>query len=295
MPQLRFRQITGLLFALWLLPAAATAEEISLQLPDGLTALADYREGAASKPAVLILHGFLQTYHFSTVRLIADEVSDADYTVLSPTLTLNVDQRRTSLSCDAIQNHTVEQATVEISAWVDWLKKQGYTRIILIGHSTGSNHLLSYLHSQRDPAVRAFIATAAGPIDSWQHPDESRRQLAEAEAAVAAGDKGIKQYSLGFCRHNYAAPPKGFLSYMQWDRARIVGDLKTIPVATTVVLGQADQWLPPDWADTVERAAIPLVRIKDSNHYFSGISEFDFQAAILSLVEDAAEGNGAPR
>ena len=63
---------------------------------------------------------------------------------------------------------------------------------------------------------------------------------------------------------------------------------------TIVVLGQTDTWLPPGWADRLENEAIPLVRINDANHYFSGIAEFDFQAAILSLVEDAADGGSQP-
>jgi pimeloyl-ACP methyl ester carboxylesterase len=288
MPQFNFLQIAGLFFALCLLPVTLQAEEVAVQLPGGLKGLAEYRRGAADKPAVLVLHGFLQTHRFSTVRLIVSEVADAGYPVLSPTLTLNIDQRHNSLTCDAIQNHSVEQASREIGAWVDWLKKQGHPHIILIGHSTGSDHLLNYLHNGGDSAISAFIATSVGPLDSWQHPEESRRQQAEAEAAVAMGDTGLKQYSLGFCRNNYMAPPKDFLSYMQWDRELIVRQLHTVPVPTTVVLGQSDNWLPPGWADTIEQNAIPLVRINDANHYFSGIAEFDFQAAILSLVEAAA-------
>lgn len=287
-------QIARLLFTLWLLPAIAHAEEIALQLPSGLKALANYRAGARDRPAVLVLHGFLQTHHFSTVRLIASEVSDAGYAVLSPTLTLNIDQRQTSLSCDAIQSHTVEQANSEIGAWVDWLKKKGYAHIILIGHSTGSNHLLHYLHSSQESAVRALIATGVGPLVSWKHPEENNLQRAEAEAAVAEGDNRLKHYTLGFCHNNYASPASSFLSYMQWDKARILRDLKTSPVPTTVVLGRVDNWLPPDWPDNIEREAIPLVLIDEANHYFSGVAEFDFQSAISSLVANIIQDNEQP-
>lgn len=295
MPQLNSSQIISLLLALWLLPAATVAEEMTLQLPSGLKAQADYRQGAADKPAVLVLHGFLQTHHFSTVRLIAGELSDAGYTVLSPTLSLNIDQRRASLTCDAIQNHSVEQASREIAAWVSWLKSNGYARIILIGHSTGSNHLLSYLHSDRDPAVSTFIATSIGPLANWQDPEEGRHQRAEAEAALAARDSGLKRYSLGFCRNNYTAPARDFLSYMQWNKRQIVEDLKTSPIPTTVILGRADNWVPTGWAESLKREAIPLVRIDKANHYFSGMAEFEFQAAILSLVETVTVGNRQPQ
>lgn len=282
------------LVALWLLPASGSADEVALQLPGGLTAIADYRQGDAARPAVLVLHGFLQTHHFSTVRLIVNELSGAGYSVLAPTLSLNVDRRSSSLTCDAIQNHSVERATREIGAWVEWLRAQGAAHIILIGHSTGSNHLLAYLHSAPAPAISAFIATSIAPMVSWQFPQESSRQQAEAEAAVAAGDTGLKRFSLGFCRNNYAAPAGDYLSYMQWDRERVLRNLKSSPVPTTVVLGEADNWLPPGWAETLEHEAIPLVRIDDANHYFSGISEFDFQSTILLLVEAPEGGNQAP-
>lgn len=287
-------QLLSLFIPLWFCISSVAAEEMMLSLPDGLKAQADFRNGGNDKPAVLVLHGFLQTHNFSTVRLIADELSEAGYTVLAPTLTLNIDQRRASLNCSAIQNHSVEQGTREIAAWVAWLKKNGYRKIILIGHSTGSNRLLSYLHSKRDPAVIAFIATSLGPTVSWQYQEEIRHQRSQAEAAVKSGNMALGQYSLGFCRNNYAAPAKAFLSYLQWNKEQTLINLKASPVPTTVVVGQRDKWLPPGWSDLIEQEAIPLVRIKEANHYFSGISEFDFQAAILSLVESVADGSPRP-
>jgi len=294
MPKRNFLQKIRLLFALsWLMPVTLLAAEISAPLPSGLKGLAEYHSGTAGKPAVLVLHGFLQTHRFSTVRLIVSELAEAGYPVLSPTLTLNIDQRQNSLTCDAIQNHSVEQSSREISAWISWLKHQGHSRIILIGHSTGSDNLLTYLQGGWDKAIIAFIATAAGPMDTWQHPEESRRQLAEAQAAVAESDSRLKRFSLGFCRNNYTAPAKAYLSYRRWNEKWILQRMKNSPVPTTLVLGQADNWLPPGWADTVAQNAIPLVRIDGANHYFSGIAEFDFQSAILSLVESAAENGGA--
>jgi dienelactone hydrolase len=291
MPTIFHTVLKQFLLLLWLLPVTTLAGEITHTIPGGLKALADYHSGNRDKPAVLVLHGFLQTHHFSTIRLITAELADAGYTVLSPTLSLNIDQRNSSLTCDAIQNHTVEQATQEIAAWVEWLYTHGHQRIVLIGHSTGSNNLLSYLQSGPHKAVTTFIATSIGPMDSGDFRDESRRQRVEARADAAVGDTGLKRYTLGFCRQNYTTAPQYFLSYMQWDKERILNGLKTTPVPTTVVLGEDDKWLPADWTAAVETAAIPLRVIAEANHYFSGISEFDFQATILTLVEEA-EANG---
>ncbi|MCW9089466.1 MAG: alpha/beta hydrolase [Gammaproteobacteria bacterium] len=277
---------------LWILPAITQAGEISLAMPGNLKALADYHSGDPDKPAVLVLHGFLQTHNFSTVRLIATELADAGYAVLSPTLTLNIDQRKNSLACDAVQNHTVEHATKEIATWVAWLKQHGHAHIVLIGHSTGSNNLLSYLHSGPDSAVSALIATSVGPMQSGDDHKESDRQQAEARRQLASGDSVLKRYTLGFCRENYVTPPGHFLSYMQWDRERLLDYLRSSPVPTTVVLGESDKWSPEGWRETLEQTDIPLRVIAEANHYFSGTSEFSFQSTILSLVESADDRAG---
>ncbi len=281
--------IIWLIVSLWLIPATAGGEQLSETLGNGLSVLADYRHGAMNKPAALVLHGFLQTHQFSTVQLIADELSDAGYAVLSPTLSLNISRRRSGLTCDAIQNHTVEQSTEEIAFWVEWLKRKGHKHVILIGHSTGSNNLLSYLEHAPDPSISTLIATAIGPIENWRHPEESRRQQVQAKALIASGNAGLRQYSLSFCRNNYAAPGTSYLSYMQWKEEWLLHALKASPVPVTVVLGKEDKWLPPDWAEQIRRTKIPTVEISEANHYFSGIAEFEFQSAILALVVDASK------
>lgn len=288
-------QIFGVWFALCLLCSSTVAEEITLQLDSGLKVLADFRPGEREKPAVLVLHGFLQTHHFSTVRLIVDELADSGYSVLAPTLSLSIDLRRTSLTCDAIHNHSVDQANAEIRSWVEWLKRSGHRRVILIGHSTGSNHLLSYLHAGSGAAPIAFIATSISSIESMQPPQESRRLRAEAQAALSSGSAPLLRSSLGFCHNNYTAPARDFLSYLRWDEERTLQQLRASPVPTTVVLGEADQWVRPGWADSLEHEGIPLRRIKEANHYFSGVTEFDFLAVILSLVETAEKEDGALR
>jgi dienelactone hydrolase len=65
-------------------PAAAHAELVQQLMRPGIPASAEYRVGERSKPAVLMLHGFLQTREFSTVATLSRGLHDAGYTVLSP-------------------------------------------------------------------------------------------------------------------------------------------------------------------------------------------------------------------
>ncbi len=274
---------------LMLLPfcSVAAAQEITLPLSDGSHALADFRPGDASKPAIFILHGFLQTSRFSTVQLIADELADNGYTVLAPTLTLNIDQRRNSLTCDAIQNHTIADSDREIGKWLAWLREQGYPHIITIGHSSGSMRLLSYLSTAPQSTADLFIATSIGPIRDWRHPQEVAGQLELAAQRAQSSPQQISGYTLGFCRNNYTAPADAFLSYMQWSDSWVLEKLQQLKIPVHVVLGTSDTWLPPGWPKMVAATALPLSFVKDASHNFTGPQEFEFQELLLNLVEEA--------
>lgn len=65
-----------------LFPAAAQAAVVQQEMRPGITANADYLTGERSKPAVLVLHGFLQTRDFQTVATLARGIGDAGYPVL---------------------------------------------------------------------------------------------------------------------------------------------------------------------------------------------------------------------
>lgn len=83
--------LAGVLFSL--APIAGHAGVVDAQLPSGKMASASYQAGNKDQPAVLVLHGFLQTRAFPTVTSIVEAVSTAGYTTLAPTLTLGISRR----------------------------------------------------------------------------------------------------------------------------------------------------------------------------------------------------------
>lgn len=271
--------------------SGTVAEEIVVPLSNGNRALADFRPGEEGKPAVLLLHGFLQTYRFSTIQLIAEALADNGYTVLAPTLTLNIDQRHNGLDCEAVQNHSVADGNREIADWLAWLTARGYSRIAAIGHSSGSMQLLSYLGAQPQPAVDYFIATAIGPIADWRDPETARQQLGSARRRQHDAPGAIHRYTLAFCRDNYTAPSSAYLSYMEWSAPWLLQQLHQSPVALHLILGGNDGWLPPEWGATLRATTLPLTVIEGASHNFTGPQEFDLQDAIIALLEGAAELN----
>lgn len=279
---------------LWFSCSLAGAEEITIPLSSGNRAVAEYLPGEADKPAVLVLHGFLQTYHYSTVQLIVEELAGNGYTVLAPTLTLNIDQRRNGLGCDAIQNHSLADSDQEIGEWMRWLTAQGHSRIVAIGHSSGSMRLLSYLSENRSPLPVYFIATSIGPIQDWHHPQQIRQQIEAAREQARTDPYKVNHYNLAFCNNNYTAPADAYLSYMKWSEAWVLETLhrvsKRVPIH--VVLGSEDKWLPPTWPAKVASSGLPYTRIEEATHNFTGPAEFDFQERISDLV--ATHGGVAP-
>jgi len=279
-----------LLQTLFLLPLSqASADEVVLSLSNGKQGVADFRPGSKEKPAVLLLHGFLQTNQFSTIQLMADELATSNYTVLAPTLTLNISQRRNSLGCNAVQNHRADDSRREISDWFAWLKKQGYPRIIAIGHSSGSMRLLHYLSEKPAILPQQFIAVSIGPINSQLDSPKMQQHIRQAKEHISKNDPQIDHYSLGFCRNNYAAPAQAYLSYIAWNEQWVLQRLQNSPVPIHVVLGSADSWVPAGWAATLSSQAIPHTLLDGAGHNFSGTQEFEFQELIVNLVTPVGE------
>ena len=113
-------------------PAWAHAEIAQLEMRPKISASAEYLVGQRDKPAVLLLHGFLQTREFPTVATLARGMHDAGYTVLSPTLSLGIPNRRHSLACEAVHHHSLDDDVSEIARWVGWLKSRGHRSIVLV-------------------------------------------------------------------------------------------------------------------------------------------------------------------
>src|SRR4030065_121043 len=58
------------------LPALpASAETIEAKLPSGITVSANFHTGRPSQPAVVLLHGFLQTHHSQPMNSLASNLS----------------------------------------------------------------------------------------------------------------------------------------------------------------------------------------------------------------------------
>jgi pimeloyl-ACP methyl ester carboxylesterase len=273
----------SVLLALLLLPATIHAEIVSQKMAGGLVATADYLKGDSDLPAIILLHGFLQTRDFFTVRRLGDSLHEQGRTVLMPNLSLGINNRKQSLSCEAIHTHSMEQDSEEIARWVDWLYRETRQKIYLISHSAGSLQATAYLSSYREAPVRqaifiSLISFGQGPIahDTPQDKIRAARQLQE-------GDEALREYPLAYCKQ-YITTPADYLSYVSWDQETTLDAIRRIKAPISVILGGNDQRLDPKWPVRLQQLGLDIVIIQGANHFFDQQQEFDLFETIERLV-----------
>jgi pimeloyl-ACP methyl ester carboxylesterase len=262
-------------------PVTAHAIIVQQEMRPGISANAEYLIGQRSKPAVLLLHGFLQTREYSTVSTLASGLQDAGYTVLSPTLSLNIPNRRQSLACEAVHKHGMEDDVAEIGRWVNWLKSHGHRAIVLVGHSFGSLQLLAYLGNHPDPAIKAYVG--ASLIEAQIGATSRDALIAQLQARIQNKQRALVTQNLSFCRQ-YTSTPEGLLSYVLWDQTRVLTALKQLPVNKLLVMGDADNTLGKGWLKALQHIQIPMVIVHGGSHFMDGEHEFDLLDNTLHFL-----------
>ena len=262
----------ALLIVTW--AGQAQGEVIQKTVEEGVTATAEYRVGDPGKPAILVLHGFLQTRDFSTVRRLADALYDWNYTVLAPTLSLGIDTRARSLPCEAIQTHTMADSVDEVRMWVEWLAAQGHERIILVGHSSGSATHVAYLADNPHPAIKEAILISLVAFGPGKLSYETEAHAQAARGVLEDGNDALGEYALAFCR-TYPTTARSFLSYYDWSRPRVAEALSKLDVPAHIIVGSKDQRMTAEWIESMRAAHGDVIVIEGANHFFDDAHEFD--------------------
>lgn len=269
-----------LLFLLF--PAVAQAEIVEQEMRPGISASAEYLTGERSKPAILLVHGFLQTREFRTVASLSRGLQDAGYSLLIPTLSLGIPHRKQSLACEAIHKHSMEDDLAEISRWVIWLKKHGHTHIVLVGHSFGSLQLLAYLANKPDAAVKGFIGISL--VETQIRAPKRAALIADLEHRIQQNRRDLVRLPVSFCR-DYLSTPEDLLSYVRWDQAHTLDALKRSPVNTRLIMGGSDEMMGHGWLKLLKHIQTPMVIVEGANHFMDGEHEFDLLDNTIKHLE----------
>ena len=284
-----FSQVTliSISILLFFFSPSSSAKSISIDItPLKLKAEADYAAGKENKPAILILHGFLTTNQFHTISSVSKALQQEGYTTLAPTLTLNISQRRNSIKCNSIHTHTMENDILEIKTWVEWLRTQGHKKIVLLGHSSGSQALLEYLDIYKDTDISMALFTSLFYL-SGTKLGTVESDIISANSAQASNQTSPQKYSFLFCQQNYFATPESFLSYIRIDRKHTLNALKNLSIPNHTIMGGDDkryQKVGRNWLEALKETKTNLTVIDGANHFFSSENEIDLQNVLIKIL-----------
>lgn len=272
----------ALLFAL--LSTSALAAPVNISLANGLIANADYQIGKNNKEAIIVVHGFQSTYNYGTIQVIAEELASKGYTVLTPNLTLGVNNRKEPLPCDQEHSNTIADEGKELIQWANWLKSKGHEQLVMIGHSAGSSSILASL--ENTPInLQQIVLTALYDFDNWP------------EAVLARDKKTAQQnlqenkqalYSMGLCRGNFLSSANTYLSYRYWDKDRILDTINRSKTPISIIMPGGDKRLEGNnrtWLEQLSKTRAQVNIIKNADHFFSADAEFDLGEAIIQVIE----------
>lgn len=262
------------------------AGQVTLEVAKGINATAEYHQGEPDKPLLLFIHGFLQTYEFSTVYRLSSVFKDEGYAVLSPNLSLAVNNRKKSLACEAIHLHSLTDEAEEILAWVEWAKAKGHNDIILIGHSAGSVSITAYLASHQHPAVNKTILISLTYFGEGRPAAfETEKMAVKARQLVKNNDQQLNDFALSYCK-KYITTAAHFLSYYDWSDAKVLQALKRSHTDNYIIVGSNDQRIGKRWLEQLQSVYGNVLVVDGANHFFDQAHEFDLVEAVESILEE---------
>ncbi len=269
--------------------AAAGSARIALPVAAGTVSEAEFWPGEDEKPALLILHGFLQTHHFSTVRRLAESLADEGFTVLTPSLSLGLNRRRQSLACEAVHTHSLASDIDELRVWTQWLVDRTGKSPVVIGHSTGGVHLAALIDTYRDLRIARAVLISLAYFGEEQSTERLIAMRDRAVRDIQSGEERVRAYSLSFCGE-YVTDATNLLSYLEWDRSRVETAVRDAFVPVAIIYGDKDDRVDRNWLETLASLGVTVRSVAGANHFFDLSHEFDLFDEVLAVLEEARHG-----
>ncbi len=275
--------LSGLCFILFVMPVLA--ESIKLTNASGNVITADFSQGTNKANPILILHGFLQTSKFSTVSRLVASLGDTGYTVLSPTLSLGISNRKQSLSCEAIHTHSLDTDADELRQWIEWLHTKTGKPVTLIGHSAGGPVILKYMEGSDAKYVNHSILISLSFYNAGLYSNENNEYAEKAMKAINSGTNPLDTYALNYCK-TYPTDARAFLSYYNWNRAKTSAVIGKFNDRISIILGTGDKRMEDEWKKQLQEQRNNVTLIEGANHFFDQAHEFELTDAIEELLSE---------
>jgi pimeloyl-ACP methyl ester carboxylesterase len=294
------RLLLGSICAATLIPPVM-AEEVKIE-SQGLSVLGnlDLAKGKSLKAdgVVLLLHDTLAHHRMEIMSALQELLHERGINSLAITLSLGLDARRGLFDCSLEQDHRNEDAVVELQTWIDWLKQQGASNIVLGGHSRGGNQVAVYAAKSPDPAVKKLVLIA--PLADTQATTEAQFSerfkqpigpiLAEAEKLVAEDQSTTLMTGVPFLNCDSAKVTAGaFVNYYGANQNLYTPSLLPhIKMPVLVLVGELDPLvheLVPAIQGIPEPKKITLETVPGADHFFRDLAAEEAADRIKAFIE----------
>jgi pimeloyl-ACP methyl ester carboxylesterase len=281
-------------------------ELLQVETEDYLKLSGLYKVGDKKKSAVIFIHGFTSDfYSHAFYHSFARAVTDKGHAcILAQTrgTGLHTEFMTTTGSSRYIGSffEKIEDAHLDISAFISFLLQEGYEHVILAGHSLGTIKVTRYLfEGAYKEKVTQLVLLAPFDKNAFMHRKAGGKWdkfLQIANDHVAQGNAQDTVPVPEF--EDYAISYETFVSWYNksqlsclWDFYRPDYDaelLHTIKIPVSVILGELDEYVSyPEYKESASSVLqfltshIPKCKttlIKKANHTFAGYEQHVFDA-----------------
>jgi pimeloyl-ACP methyl ester carboxylesterase len=277
----------------------ALAEEVKLQHGD-LTLNANLEkvgDNWPEGPVILITHGTLAHNAMEIIEALQGLFAENGYSTLAMNLSLGLTDRHGMYDCATPHTHKNTDALDEIGLWLEWLKKEGARKVVLLGHSRGGNQVAWFAAEHDDPAVTAVVLIA--PLtwnEAYAAKDYERRYgkplapvLNEARKRAASGqaEAWLEHTDFLYCKDTRVSP-QAFLSYYAPDPHLDAPYLfPSIKKPVLVFAGTEDQVvkdLAERLAPLAEAETIRLQAVDGADHMFRDLYAEELVEAVAEFL-----------
>ncbi len=294
--------VAGLILFCWcsLWAGSVLADEVLLEY-EGIELRADLMlapDKTLQAGVVLLLHGTLAHNRMEIISTTAELLHDEGYNTLAINLSFALDKRPEGmLDCQVEHRHQHEDASGELTAWLDWLHTQGVSKVALWGHSRGANQIAWFAHEHSHALLDKLILVAPstwdGPSNAANYQQRYAQPLAplltQAEALIAAGkpDEMMAVPGFVYCQ-NTKVSAQAFVSYGRDDKRKNTPTLlQTLTPPVLVVIGSADEVvadLPAQMA-ALTRDTIRVETVEGADHFFLDLYADDMVEQIVDFLD----------
>ncbi|MDO4851135.1 MAG: alpha/beta hydrolase [Actinomycetota bacterium] len=194
----------------------------------------------------------------------------------------------------------------DVDAYVQWARREGYSRIMLAGHSLGVNKVVHYLSTHHDPFVEHFVLLSPANMDFlMDQVDARQREVIDWAVADGQGDRMLPFALFGWApmlaRTAWQWVHANPLDNVHLDAARDFSQVERVEQSGALFIGTYDAFALGDPVRLVEETsrhfpradANRIVIIPQTGHTYQGKEQYTADALRDVVLAWEAERDAA--